>query len=123
MKKIFIILFLLFLIFLNIDISFWFRDIDSYLQGTKLVDASWDMNIEAWVKEKIIFWTKNIGWALALIAVFAISYWALMMSFSGGEEDKLKKAKDIIKWAILGFAWVVLAWSIIAIIVNFMYTF
>ena len=133
MKRIFIILsIILAIFFINYQanawlISWWWwwawADIDSYLQGSKLVDASWDYNIETWFKNKIVSWVIKLGWFLGLVAVWAIVYWALMMVISTWEEEKIKKAKNIVKWAILGFLWIVLASSIIAIIVKFMYTF
>jgi len=95
--------------------------IDWCLSDSKLVDASWDQSIEWNFKTKVFGWITKIAWFLWLIAIGAIVWWAFMMVISWGEEEKIKKAKDMIKWAVLWFLWIVLASSLIAIVVNFMY--
>lgn len=89
----------------------------------KLVEP-WNVEIGSWgFKVSVLIWIKNIAWFLGLISVWALVYAAFMMTISGWEEEKIKKAKDIIKWTILWFLWVVLASSLITIIVKFMYNF
>jgi len=96
--------------------------IDSCLKNTELVDASGDTTIEWWFKDKFIDWTKTLAWFLWLIAVWAIVLWGFMMAISWWEEEKIKKAKDMVKWAIIWFFWIMVAWSLIAIIVKFIYS-
>jgi hypothetical protein len=43
------------------------------------------------------------------------------MTLSGWEDEKIKKSKDIIKWWIIGFLWVILAWAIVTAIIKIMY--
>ncbi len=90
---------------------------------SKLVEPEIDALAESWFKKQIVGWVKNIAWFLWLIAVSALVYAGFMMAISTWEEDKIKKAKDIVKWTLLWFLWVVTAGSIISIIVNFMYSF
>ena len=98
-------------------------DLDACLKESSLV-KSWNLNIETWVlKWKIIYWVKKIAWFLGLVAVWALVYAGFMMAISGWEEEKVKKAKDIVKWTILWFLWIVVASSLIAVVVNFMYSF
>jgi len=92
-------------------------------ENTALVQIN-NVNIENWdFKSQFIKWVKDIAWFLGLIAVWALVYAAFMMTISGWEEEKVKKAKDIIKWTLLWFLGVVMAWTLIAIVVNFMYSF
>jgi hypothetical protein len=119
MKKILLILLCLLVIW---DTSFAIDyDIDSYLQWSKLVNPMWDATVEGNFKAIILKWVINIWGFLGLIAVWAIAFGSLKMALSAWEEEKLKKAKEIIKWAIFGFLWVVLASSIVTIIIEFMY--
>lgn len=97
-------------------------NLDSCLSNSDLVNSAWDTSIENDFKSKILDWTQRIGWFLWLIAVWAIVYAWFMMTISTWEEEKIKKAKDIIKWALLWFLWIILAWSLITIVVNFMYS-
>lgn len=91
--------------------------------GERLVEP-WNVEIGSWkFKDSILIWIRNIAWFLGLIAVWSLVYAAFMMTISGWEEEKTKKAKDIVKWTILWFLWIVTASSLIAIIVNFMYSF
>ena len=133
LKKIIITLILIFSFFSSINYTFAWKASCSYLWGnissaidwclsdSKLVDSSWNMAIEESFKDKLNDWIKKIGWFLGLIAIWAIVWGSFMMVISTGEEEKTKKAKDMIKWAILWFLWVVLASSLIALVVNFMY--
>jgi hypothetical protein len=41
---------------------------------------------------------------------------------SGGNDDKIKKAKDIVKWWIVWFLWVISAGLLIALVVNIMFS-
>ena len=129
-KKIIIILILI-LPILNVpNITFWTCSynwwdissaIDWCLWGSKLVDSSWNMAIEANFKDKVNGWIIKLGWFLWLMAIWAIVWWSFMMVISTWEEEKTKKAKDMIKWAILWFLWIVLASSLITLVINFMY--
>ncbi len=132
-KKIIILAFIIpiFIAFYNITNSaqcnyVWWGDIsanlDSCLGWSKLVEAQWPQTVEEWFKDKILEWTTNIWTFLWLIAIWAIVFWSFMMVISTWEEEKIKKAKDMIKWSILWFLWIVLASSLIAIVVNFMYS-
>jgi len=102
----------------SIDLSTCLAKSDS-----KLVDPWYDLDIDSWFKYKILDWVRNIAGFLGLVAVWALVYAAFMMTISGWEEEKVKKAKDIVKWTLLWFLWVVTASSLIAIVVNFMYSF
>jgi heme/copper-type cytochrome/quinol oxidase subunit 3 len=53
------------------------------------------------------------------IVLFVIMYAAYLLMTSKGDPKQVKKAMDIIKWAIIGFIAVILAWSIKNFIVDF----
>ena len=63
----------------------------------------------------------NLMALLWVVAIWSIVFWWFMMTISAWEEEKIKKAKDIIKWGIIGFLWVIGAWWIATIIINFMF--
>ena len=119
---------ILFVLLFTLSISFFINysyagctTLSGCLNETNLV-TSWNLNIGDWgFKSKIIKWVEKIAWFLGLISVSALVYAAFMMTISGWEEEKINKAKDIIKWTILWFLWIVLAGSLITIIVKFMY--
>ncbi|MDD3646680.1 MAG: hypothetical protein PHH06_04730 [Candidatus Gracilibacteria bacterium] len=132
-KKIIIFLVLMFSVFsigladciipegTDIDVS---SAINNCLQGSSvLVQSPGDnLTVEGGFKDVIYNWVQNIGGILGLLAIGAITYGAFTLVISSGDDEKLKKGKDIIKWGILGFLGVVLASSIIAIIVNVIYS-
>lgn len=106
----------------NIDVS---SAINNCLQGSQVLVQSWtdaNLKVEDWFKDVIYNWIKNIWGILWLIAMWAIAYGAFTLVISSWDDEKLKKWKDIVKWWILGFLWVVLASSIIAILVNVIYS-
>lgn len=56
---------------------------------------------------------------VAVIAVVAIMIGWIMYLVSNGDEEKTKKAKSVIIWAIVWVIVSILAWSAISIINNF----
>ena len=71
--------------------------------------------------------TFDVIWSLiatviqyvAVIAVLALMYWGILYLFSSGEEEKTKKAKNVIIWALV---WVLVsasAFLLINILNNF----
>ena len=136
LKKIILILSFVLISFYSVDL--WFSADCSYDWVWKVTDAiewclwNWKTNlvetwnnleVADWFKKVLINWTKKISTFLALWAIFAIAFWSLKMVLSGWEEEKIKKAKDIIKWAIIGLLWVVSAGLLIATVVNIVYKF
>lgn len=80
-----------------------------------------NLKIEEWFKDIINSWIKNISLILWILAVWALVYAGLLMQLSIWEEEKIKKAKDIIKWTILWFLALITASWIIYIVINFMF--
>ena len=52
-------------------------------------------------------------------AAFFVVYGGVMMMLSAGNEEKLRKAKSIITWAVSGFAVLILAKVFILVVANF----
>lgn len=100
------------------DIS---TSLNSCLEWSSLVDWK-DVKIESGFKDKISSWTARIGTVLWLLAVGSIVYWSILLTLNAWEEEKIKKAKDVVKWGIIGFIWVISASTVIAIVVNVMYS-
>lgn len=134
-KKIFLFVFVLFLFFSFYNDIFatctpnadWWFDVgdalDSCLDGTSLVD--WTNAKIDWTwgfSDKIKWWVNNIGIYLWIIAVWSIVYWALLLTLSSGEDEKIKKAKDIIIWWTVWFIWLISASAIINLVVKIMYS-
>ncbi|MFK7780616.1 MAG: hypothetical protein QM490_05805 [Candidatus Gracilibacteria bacterium] len=96
--------------------------LDNCLEGSKLIIGT-DAGIDSGgVSVKIKSWVDNIALYLGVFAVGSIVYGGLMMTLSAGEEDKITKSKDIVKWGIVGFLGVISASAIINLIVKIMYS-
>ncbi len=74
--------------------------------------------IESGIKQKVVFWTNSIATALSLFAIGAIVYGGLMMTISWGEDEKITKWKDIVKWALIGFLAAISAWAVVRLVVE-----
>ena len=98
--------------------------IDACISGTDVLTVTEDLDI--WESDGFKDWINSIIWkiagALLLIAIGAIVYAWLVMVISAWEEEKIKKAKEIVKWAILGSLAIVVASWLIALVVNFIYS-
>ena len=81
-----------------------------------------DVTVDWWFWTQIKTWTNNISLYLWIFAVWSIVFWSLMMTLSAWEEEKIKKAKDIIKWGIIWFLWIIFASAIINLVVKIMYS-
>jgi len=96
--------------------------ISGCLSKTDLVQSWGDLSVEGTdFKTKVYSWIKTIWGVLGLLAIGSIAYGWFMLVVSSWDDEKLKKWKDIVKWWILGFLWVVWASSLIAIVVKFIY--
>lgn len=130
MKKLFFLLSIFLLFFFYTDLSAscvydgeW--DVGAALDGcigtsTNLVTTG-DYSVEGGFKDMVQRWTTAIAGVLGLFAVGAIVYGALLMTLSGGDEEKVSKGKEVVKWAIIWFLGVVTAAGLIAIVVNFIF--
>lgn len=91
---------------------------DSLLVGSDAKIIGWD-----WFQKTINAWIKNISLYLWIWAVLWIVYGSFMMTVSAWEDEKVNKAKDIIKWSIIWFLWLISASFIISLIVRVIYSF
>lgn len=93
------------------------------ISTTTVVHTWWDVDVASdWFKSIINNWTKQIVLILGVLAVGSIVYWALLMTVSAGEDEKIKKAKDIVKWGCIWFVWMITASGIITLVVQIMYS-
>jgi len=133
MKKFLLIFIFLFSILFSIWIVNWgwcyyskWDDLDYSLKNcldwTSLVDPGADLEVtNGWFSEKIYNISKTIAIILSLWAVLWIVYWSFLMVTAAWEDEKVKKWKDVIKWSIVWFLWVVLASSLIVLITRFIF--
>ena len=79
-----------------------------------------NLDLSTWigVSKLVTKIVKNISIILFIIAVWALIYASYLLVLSGWEEEKIKKAKDIIKWTLLWFIWLISAWLIIMLVVK-----
>lgn len=68
-----------------------------------------------------LIWNLIAKWIqyVAVIAVIAVMIGGIMLLLSSGDEEKTKKAKNVIIWALVGVLVSVLAWGIIGLVNNF----
>lgn len=132
-KKIILIFSLILISFSSFDLTFSACDynwwdvmwaLENCIEDWKmqLVDPWENVEVDDWFKVKITEWTTKIATFLALWAIFSIVFGSLKMVLSWWEEEKIKKAKDIIKWWMLGLLWVVSAGFLISVVVKLVYS-
>lgn len=145
MKKL-VLIFVLILSLFSFEISFsatWTNDNSSCSYDPEKEDLSiteqldfcldWSPMVDSWmwsldVSEDTLFWNQiktwvnNISVYLLVFAVWAIVFWGLMMTLSTWDDEKINKAKNIIKWGVLWFLALILASAIINLVVKIMYS-
>lgn len=96
------------------------KELEKCLGDSKLVNSDW--KITGWFKTSINRWVENISLFLWIWAVLWIVYGSFMLTISAWEDEKVSKAKDIIKWSIIGFIWLITATLIINVLVRVIYS-
>ena len=95
--------------------------LEGCLNDTSLVN-SWSLEASDWFKKFILNLIKIIAGFFALLAVWALVYGALMLTLSAWEDEKIKKAKDIVKWALIWFLAIISSGALITIIIEVFYS-
>ncbi|MCD5380364.1 pilin, partial [Candidatus Gracilibacteria bacterium] len=99
------------------------HNIEECITGSSLVQPNVKLDVTSGGLKTILNgWIQKIAGFLALGAMFAIAFGSLKLTLSRGEDENIKKAKDIIKWGILGFLAVISAGLLIATVVNLIYS-
>jgi len=99
--------------------------LDNCLSDSTLVWAGVEKSnaeIWKWFDKTIQNWTKNISLFLWIFAVLGIVYGSFMLTTSAWEDEKINKAKDTIKWSIIGFIWLITASFLINLLVKVIYS-
>lgn len=137
MKKILICLVLLFS-FLQGNIAFaeWEKpqyetdctyedggELSDFLTKCKPKQVAWygDYKLDWGFKTQVNTWIKNISLTLWFLAVGVLVYAGMLFQFAAGEDEKINKAKNLIKYTLLGFLLLISAGSIIFVIINIVY--
>jgi hypothetical protein len=95
--------------------------LENCINWTTLVN-SWDAKIDWWFWSYIKTWTNNIALYIWILAVFAIVFGSLKLTLSTWDDEKINKAKAIVKWWIIWFLGVIFASSIINLVIRLVYS-
>jgi hypothetical protein len=128
-RKIFIIIISLASFFLFINFSYWANCELWWDVWTSLEWCLWwaavlqspDMYVESWFKTLIVSFVTKISTILAILAVWSIAYWSMVIVTSMWADDKITKWRNIIKWALIWFLVLVSAAWIIKLIIYIIY--
>lgn len=95
----------------------------AFLNGCKpkTVVGGSDMRVEWGFKSKINKWIANLSVFLWVMAVGSIVYAAFLMQISGGADEQIKKGKNIVKYTIMWFLWLIMASWIVYLVINVMF--
>ncbi len=127
MKKVFLILAVFLFSIFSLETTFSNCSFDWDVRGSleSCADETelykWWVEVEWDFKKTIMSWTKNIALYLGIAAVFAIVFASAMLILSAWDDEKINKAKNILKWSIFGLLWVMFAAVIITLVVNIVY--
>ena len=91
------------------------------LKWSGVVEVEGVATIEKTFKDKINKWTNNIALFLGLLSIGSVIYGGLRMTLSAWEDEKITKAKDIVKWSLVGLLGVILATTIVTLVINLIY--
>ncbi|MFA5917287.1 MAG: hypothetical protein WC850_03595 [Candidatus Gracilibacteria bacterium] len=130
-KKIILFIFIFLSFFLSYNFSYGVGtcnlagDIGSSLEGClgnkDVIQGPSDLRVESGFKDLVIGFIETISIILAILAVGSIAYGSMVIVTSIGNEEKIKKGRNIIQWALVGFLILVSASGIIKLIIYIIY--
>lgn len=96
-------------------------ELEGCLRGSDLVD-SWNGAVESGLKNQINTWTSALAGFFWLLAVGAVVLGAFSIVVSAGDDEKLKKWKDIVKWGLIGFFALVIAGALVKLVIELVFS-
>jgi heme/copper-type cytochrome/quinol oxidase subunit 2 len=94
------------------------------MDGTMVIDdQNKDLNSWSWTNELI---NSLIQWLWVILAIWAIAmlvYSWFLMTISAGDDEKVKKWKELFKWTIIWFIALVSAWWLVSLLISFIFDF
>ena len=98
--------------------------VDGCMDGTMVIDdQNKDLNSWSWTNELI---NSLIQWLWVILAIWAIAmlvYSWFLMTISAGDDEKVKKWKELFKWTIIWFIALVSAWWLVSLLISFIFDF
>ncbi len=129
-KKIILTIFIFLSFFLSYNFSYWdcnlwawsvTEALDWCLDNKDLIETNGDLKVDSWFKALIITFVKKISIILAVLAVWSVAYWSMVIVISVWNDEKIKKWRNIIQWSLVWFAILVSAAWIIKLIIYIIY--
>jgi hypothetical protein len=95
-------------------------ELSDFLDDCKPDSVVWtpNMKVEDGFKEILEKWVVNISLVLWIFAVGSLVYGWFLLQLSAGEDEKIKKAKNIIKWTLIWFVLMISASGIIYLVIQ-----
>ena len=81
-----------------------------------------DGAIDGGAKEKVIAIANRVITLVAVVAIGGIVFAGFHMVTAFGDDEKHKKGKESLKWAVIGFAVALLSFPIVNATINFFYS-
>ncbi len=103
------------------DISLCFGGESSGLPKPKGAVSIGDGVLESGVKGKIIAIANRVISVVAIVAIGGIVFAGFHMVTAFGDDEKHKKGKEALKWAVLGFVVALISFPLVNATVNFFY--
>lgn len=81
-----------------------------------------DGDIKSGVRAKAVAIANRVISLVALVAIAGIVFAGFHMVTAYGDDEKHKKGKEALKWAVLGFAVALLSFPLVNATINFFYS-
>jgi len=73
------------------------------------------------LKDRVNWWISVIATICALWAVWALVYAGMLMQFSGGDEEKINKGKEVIKVTLTGTVLITVSGWIVYLVITMIF--
>lgn len=86
-----------------------------------MIETKGDYVIESGVRSRIVDIANNLIYIGSILAVGAIVYAAILYTIAAGDEERIKAAKNALKFGIIGFAVMLISFGLVNAVVRLFY--
>ena len=86
-----------------------------------MIETKGDYVIESGVRSRIVDIANNLIYIGSILAVGAIVYSAILYTIAAGDDERIKSAKNALKFGIIGFAVMLISFGLVNAIVRLFY--
>lgn len=96
--------------------------VEDCVKGTIVVNKD-DVEVGWWANDIVLNFIQIVWSILSILAVLMLVYSGFLMTLSTGDDEKIKKGKDLFKWTLIWYIALLSAGAIVSLVISTIYEF